>query len=65
LVGEGLYGIGLFEWGRIYDSLEGEVSAYDGSFELVAKTALGPMFVGGSIGDNDHRKWWFGLGRVF
>lgn len=65
LVGEGLYGIGLFEWGRIYDSLEGEVSAYDGSFGLVAKTALGPMFVGGSIGDNDHRKWWFGLGRVF
>jgi hypothetical protein len=20
---------------------------------------------GGAIGDNDHRKWWFGLGRVF
>jgi hypothetical protein len=39
--------------------------AWDGSFAIVARTALGPIYIGGAAGDNDHRKWWFGLGRTF
>jgi NTE family protein len=45
------------------DTLASE--AYDASFAVIARTALGPIFVGGAVGDNAHRKWWFGLGRVF
>jgi hypothetical protein len=26
---------------------------------------LGPFFIGGSVGDSGHRKWFFQLGRVF
>jgi NTE family protein len=32
---------------------------------LLAETALGPFFIGGSVGDSGHRKWFFQLGRVF
>ena len=32
---------------------------------VVAETALGPLFVGGSVGDSGHQKWFFQLGRVF
>ena len=30
-----------------------------------AETAVGPFFIGGSVGDSGHRKWFFQLGRVF
>jgi NTE family protein len=32
---------------------------------VLAETALGPFFLGGSLGDSGHRKWFFQLGRVF
>jgi len=32
---------------------------------LVAQTAFGPLFVGGSVGAEGHRRWFFKLGRVF
>jgi hypothetical protein len=32
---------------------------------VLAETALGPFFVGGSAGDSSHHKWFFELGRVF
>jgi NTE family protein len=32
---------------------------------VLAETALGPFFVGGSVGDSGHYKWFFQLGRVF
>ena len=66
LIGEGLYGVTLFEIGKVYDNLETPVALpFDGSVALVARTLLGPIFIGGSFGDNSHRKWWFGLGRIF
>jgi NTE family protein len=37
----------------------------DGVAGIVAETALGPIFVGGSVGDTGHHKWFFQLGRVF
>ena len=33
--------------------------------DLLAETSLGPFFVGGSVGDSSHHKWFFQLGRVF
>lgn len=72
LFGEGLYAIGLLEAGKVYDTLlpntydfGNNVVAFDGSAILVARTLLGPAFVGVSFGNHDQRKWWFGLGRVF
>jgi NTE family protein len=32
---------------------------------LLAETSFGPVFIGGSIGDTGHQKWFFQLGRVF
>ncbi len=32
---------------------------------FLAETTLGPFFVGGSVGDNSHHKWFFQLGHVF
>ena len=32
---------------------------------VVAQTALGPIFLGGSVGESGHEKWFFQLGRVF
>ncbi|WP_158942111.1 patatin-like phospholipase family protein [Granulicella sp. S190] len=69
LLGEGVYAVGFFEGGKVYNNLnaadELESEAWDGSFVLVTRTALGPIYIGGAAGDNDHRKWWFGLGHVF
>ena len=69
LIGEGLYAVAFMEGGKVYENLnpiDSNVSeAWDGSFAVVARTALGAAYIGGAAGDNDHRKWWFGLGRVF
>jgi NTE family protein len=70
LVGEGLYGLVFMEVGKIYDAplaapINNSSLALDGSVALVARTAIGPVFMGASFGNNSHRKWWFGLGRVF
>jgi len=32
---------------------------------VLAETVIGPLFVGGSVGDTGHHKWFFQLGRVF
>jgi len=57
------------EGGKVYENLNPvdilESEAWDGSFAIVARTALGPIYIGGAAGDNDHRKWWFGVGRTF
>jgi NTE family protein len=39
--------------------------ASDVAVGLVAQTLFGPLFVGGSVGDEGHRRWFFKLGRVF
>jgi len=37
----------------------------DGVVGLIVDTVVGPILVGGSIGESGHRKWFFQLGRVF
>jgi NTE family protein len=39
--------------------------ASDVAVGLVAQTMFGPLFVGGSAGNEGHRRWFFKLGRVF
>lgn len=65
LFGQGLYAVAFAEGGKVFNDFSGPSLPFDGSLALVARTALGPMFVGASVGASGHRKWWFGLGRVF
>lgn len=68
LVGEGVYGMLFVEGGKMYDNyttIEAGQTPVDGTMAIVARTALGPVFIGGSIGSAGHRKWWFGLRHVF
>lgn len=63
---DGVYLGGAYEIGKMYGgnaqtpSLPNDVTGF-----VVVKTLFGPVFAGLSIGDSDHRKWYFGLGRVF
>jgi NTE family protein len=40
--------------------LSGDVAA-----GMLAETVIGPVFIGGSVGDAGHQKWFFQLGHVF
>jgi NTE family protein len=40
-------------------------TSFDGAAAIVARTALGPMYVGASYGTDNHHKWWFGLKPLF
>lgn len=61
-----VYLVGYGEVGKIYgDPFPVPRLSGDGAVGLMAETAFGPVFVGGSIGDTGHQKWFFQLGRVF
>jgi NTE family protein len=69
LLGDGMYAVAFMEGGKVYQNVNPDdvhsSEAFDGSFAIVMRTALGPIFVGGAAGDNAHRKAWFGIGRIF
>jgi NTE family protein len=68
LFGEGVYGMAFVEGAKMYDNLttvDAGQTPFDGTIVLIARTALGPLYVGGSFGSDNHRKWWFGLKRIF
>ena len=48
-----------------YDPFPAPKLSGDGVVGLLAETAFGPVFIGGSVGDTGHHKWFFQLGRVF
>jgi NTE family protein len=65
-VGKQVYLVGYAELGKMYDDpFPAPRLSADGAAGLLAETAFGPVFVGGSVGDTGHRKWFFQLGRVF
>jgi NTE family protein len=65
-VGKQVYVVGYGEVGKIYgDPFPAPRLSGDGAAGLLAETALGPVFIGGSVGDSGHSKWFFQLGRVF
>ena len=65
LTGSTFYAAALYEIGKVYGNPLVPTLPNDVSFALIGKTAIGPVFVGGSFGDTGHRKWWFGVGRIF
>jgi NTE family protein len=65
-VGKQAYAITYGEVGKIYgDPFPAPRLSGDGAAGLLAETALGPVFIGGSVGNDGHSKWFFQLGRVF
>jgi NTE family protein len=65
LAGKKVYAIATYEFGKMYGFANSSRFPNDVAAGVVAETAVGPLFVGGSVGDSGHRKWFFQLGRVF
>lgn len=64
-VGKKVYAIGSYETGKMYGALNESKFPNDFAGGILAETALGPFFLGGSVGDSGHYKWFFQLGHVF
>lgn len=60
------YLLGMYEAGKAYDQKPGETDvAQDATLGVLFQTLFGPVFFGGSLGDTQHRKFFFELGRFF
>jgi NTE family protein len=64
-LGNAIYISGLYEIGKAYHLPNVTGLPNDGAVGLAVETVLGPAFIGGSLGDSGHRKWFFQLGKVF
>jgi len=64
-LGGGVYAVGMYEVGKMYNAPGVSKLPNDGVAGMIMRTALGPVFVGGSVGDTGHATWFFSLGRVF
>ena len=61
-----IYVGGLYEIGKMYGgNAQTPQTPNDIAAAIVIKTLVGPVLGGLSIGDSDHRRWFFGVGRVF
>lgn len=64
-LGSGVYFDGHYEVGRPYGPTNTTGLINDGVAGIVMQTIIGPILVGGSVGESGYRKWFFQLGRVF
>ncbi len=64
-VGRQVYFTGFGDIGKMYGDPTAPRLSADGAAGIIAITAVGPVFIGGSVGDTGHQKWFFQLGRVF
>jgi NTE family protein len=64
-LGDAIYGLGFVEVAKASTLTDSTTLPMDVAGALVTRTLLGPLFIGGSIGDSGHRKWFFGINRIF
>ena len=64
-LGDSLYAAAFYEVGKMYNAPGVSRLPTDGAAGVIARTAFGPVFIGGSVGDTGHATWFFALGRVF
>jgi len=63
---QNVYLLGMYEAGKAYGQPANETEvAQDATFGVLFQTLFGPVFFGGSVGDNQHRKFFFKVGRFF
>ncbi len=66
VIGDSIYAGGFYEIGKVWGAAPGTPTLpNDVSGILIVKSLIGPIFGGASIGDSGHKKWFFGLGRIF
>ena len=66
VIGDAVYAAGFYEIGKVWGAASGTPNLpNDVAGALIIKTLIGPIYGGASIGDSGHRRWFFGLGRVF
>ena len=63
--GKKVYAVAEYEIGKMYGTTNTTELPNDVAAGVLAETVLGPFFIGGSVGDSGHRKWFFSLGKVF
>jgi NTE family protein len=54
-----------YELGNAYTNSQRANAFHDGLLGIIAETPLGGIFVGGSVGEQGHRKFFFRVGRIF
>jgi NTE family protein len=54
-----------YEAGKMYGTNGATALPMDGNAGVLVRTLLGPLFLGGSLGDAGHGKWYFTLGPFF
>ena len=64
-LGSGVYAVTFYEVGKMFNAPGVSRLPNDGAAGVIARTAIGPLFLGGSVGDTGHATWFFALGRVF
>ncbi len=63
MIGDAIYATGFYEIGKVWNAAPGTPTLpNDFAAGAVIKSLIGPIYGGVSIGDSDHRKWFFGLG---
>ncbi|MEO8025181.1 MAG: patatin, partial [Bryobacteraceae bacterium] len=65
LLGDAVYAFGGYEVGKMFGNPFLPKVPQSATIAVVLKSVFGPVTVGVSAGDSDHRKWWFALGRIF
>ena len=64
-VGGGVYGVALYEIAKMQNAPGVSKLPNDGAAGIIVRTAFGPVFIGGSVGDTGHASWFFSLGHLF
>ena len=66
LLKQNVYILTMYEAGKAYGQpATASNVGQDGTVGLLLQTLFGPVFFGGSIGDNDHRRFFFNVGKFF
>jgi NTE family protein len=65
IIGSRIYLLTDFEVAKPYGAKNETRVPMDGSVGLMFETLFGPAFIGGSVGDSGHRRFFFQLGRIF
>lgn len=65
LLGSKVFLTGFVQGARTYDLFRDLRYPVNATGAVVLRTLIGPVFLGGSVGDRGHRKWFFGVGRLF
>ena len=66
LLKQNVYLLSMYEAGKAYGQAAGVPRIQqDGTIGVLFQTVFGPMFFGGSLGDTQHRKFYFKVGKFF